>query len=305
MKKMIDRPLVSVCIPTYNGEKYIQECLLTVINQTYNNLEIIISDDNSSDNTIDKINDLLKEHRKKTKIKIYNHFPSSIGSNWNNSISKANGKYIKLVFQDDLLYPNCIERLLTEFLNNDHIGLISSKRRLITSSESIRKKNQQWIGTYSNLQKGLEKYFVSKNNFYELKKDILRKSIFFKMPYNKVGEPTLVLFKKSDWEKIGGFNEQLVQRLDYEFYYRFFLLNKSIIILNEELACFRIHPQQATNLNRKKKIKDHSILTKIYYNDFFHLLSNYKKLSVYINLILARKGIPKRDIKKNLTDVVI
>ena len=48
---MNESPLVSICIPTYNGEIYIKECLNSAINQTYSNIEIIISDDNSSDST--------------------------------------------------------------------------------------------------------------------------------------------------------------------------------------------------------------------------------------------------------------
>ena len=49
---MNETPLVSICIPTYNGDLYIKECLNSAINQTYENIEIIISDDNSQDDTI-------------------------------------------------------------------------------------------------------------------------------------------------------------------------------------------------------------------------------------------------------------
>ena len=58
---MDSHPLTSICIPTYNGKEYIKECIDSAINQTYNNIEIIISDDNSQDNTIDISNKILEK----------------------------------------------------------------------------------------------------------------------------------------------------------------------------------------------------------------------------------------------------
>ena len=70
----------------------------SAISQTYPNLEIIVSDDASIDSTLE----IVTSYRDKTEIPIhiYNHQPSSIGANWNNCIKKANGVYMKFLFQD-------------------------------------------------------------------------------------------------------------------------------------------------------------------------------------------------------------
>ena len=103
----MEKPLVSVCIPTYNGSEYIVEALESVLNQTYKNIEIIVSDDKSSDKTLDLVRQCAKTS--KFPIVIYTNEFRGIGNNWNNSIKKANGKYIKFLFQDDILLPNCID----------------------------------------------------------------------------------------------------------------------------------------------------------------------------------------------------
>ena len=59
---MNDNPLVSICIPTYNGELYIDKCITSAINQSYNNIEIIISDDQSIDDTINIAKELLEKN---------------------------------------------------------------------------------------------------------------------------------------------------------------------------------------------------------------------------------------------------
>ena len=86
--------LVSICIPTYNGEAYLAEALQSAIAQTYRPLEIIVSDDASKDRTLD----IVKEFQTKTDIPfyVYHHQPAGIGANWNNCVSHANGEYIKL-----------------------------------------------------------------------------------------------------------------------------------------------------------------------------------------------------------------
>ena len=73
------RPLISVCIPTFNSEKYIIECLQSVLNQTYTEFEIIISDNDSSDDTLNLI-----ESFKDERIKIFkNEKNIGMGNNFN------------------------------------------------------------------------------------------------------------------------------------------------------------------------------------------------------------------------------
>ena len=73
-------PLVSVCIPTFNGEKYLQEALDSVAQQSYANLEVIISDDASTDKTLEMLEDY--KNNSKNTVRIFHHNPDGIAKNW-------------------------------------------------------------------------------------------------------------------------------------------------------------------------------------------------------------------------------
>ena len=122
---MNESPLVSICIPTYNGDIYIKECLNSAINQTYENIEIIISDDNSQDDTIDISSSILEKTKIDYKI-INNNSSGSVADNWNNTIKNASGQYIKMLFQDDYLYPDCIKKMISLAENNHELEFIFS-----------------------------------------------------------------------------------------------------------------------------------------------------------------------------------
>ena len=97
----------SIIIPTYNGSRYVEQAILSVLSQTRPADEIIISDDNSSDNTIDICN------KYEDKIKIFKNAngPSGFVNGWNNAIALASCDYISIIHQDDLLAPNFLENI--------------------------------------------------------------------------------------------------------------------------------------------------------------------------------------------------
>ncbi|MDN3595042.1 glycosyltransferase family 2 protein [Zunongwangia endophytica] len=262
--------LVSICIPTYNGGVYLQEALDSILQQNFRDFEIIISDDQSKDETL-KIANKFKE-AVDFPVKIYNHNPNGIGANWNNCLEKAKGKYIKFLFQDDILYSTCISDM-TKFLeDNKDISLVASKRDFIVES-NLNKDLKKWIQTYGNLQcqfKNLSQTLV-------LDKKVFRSDFFLQSPLNKIGEPSVVMFRNDILKKVGYFREDLKQILDYEFYYRI-LKKQQIAILNKKLVAFRIHDDQATNINRSSKINDYKIYNEILYKEYFWLLNkDYQK----------------------------
>lgn len=269
-------PLVSVCIPTYNGVKYVLETLTSVLNQTYDNLEIIVSDDNSTDGTLE----IVKKIKEKTKIPIYilDHKPNGIGANWNNTLRHANGEYIKFVFQDDVLEPSCIAEMVDAFKYDKKIKLVASRRKFIIESDSDNMIIKEWILNYQNLQQNLQNDV--KKDFLLLDKSIFKRDDFRKSPLNKIGEPSVVLFKKSLINEVGWFNENLEQILDYEYWYRILKKNK-ILILKKELVSFRIHRQQATNVNRNIAINDYRLYDKILYKSYSNLLHENLRKELY------------------------
>lgn len=98
---------ISIVIPTYNGEKYIELALLSVLNQTRQADEIIISDDNSSDRTLE----ICQKHSDKIKIFKTEDGLSGFVNGWNTAISHASSEFISILHQDDLLAPTFLEEI--------------------------------------------------------------------------------------------------------------------------------------------------------------------------------------------------
>lgn len=257
-------PLVSICIPTFNGAAYLQEALDSVRIQSYSNIEVIISDDDSSDGTWGIIEHF--RHKVSFPVYLYKHTPKGIGANWNDTIRKANGEYIKFLFQDDVLMPDCVEKMVNFMTQNPSYGLVACKRSFINMSGQ-HNLTKTWMEQFGDLQQ----QFNQGNDLLLLDKSVFKAPFFLQHPKNKIGEPSATLFKKDILDTVGYFDESLKQILDYVFYYRV-LKKYPIAILNESLVQFRIHADQATNVNRGKKINDYEVYNQLMYQEFLPLL---------------------------------
>jgi len=282
--------LVSICIPTYNGAAYLAEALQSAIGQTYPHLEIVVSDDASTDATLEIVESF--KHKTQIPIHIVHHTPSGIGANWNHCMQKAQGEYIKFLFQDDVLMPDCVEKMVAAAEQHPQAGMIASKRTFLKDSSVDNLEMEIWIKVFGNLQSQL---FKDKNlNHYWVTKALF-KSVFFRLsPLNKIGEPSVTLIKSAVVKKIGTFRTDLKQVLDYEYWYR--LLKKyPILILDEELVKFRLHSNQATQINKKQSIDDYEIFEKILYKNYLWLLHPkerkklLKKFSPAVKFLLKLK----------------
>jgi predicted O-linked N-acetylglucosamine transferase (SPINDLY family)/predicted SAM-dependent methyltransferase/glycosyltransferase involved in cell wall biosynthesis len=256
-------PLVSVCIPTYNGEKFLEETLNTVLNQTYSNLEIIISDDNSKDRTIE----ISKSFREKLacEFSIIEHEQYGLSQNWNYCISQAKGKYVKFVFQDDLLEPNAISDMVEIAEQDEEIGLVFSPRRLFIS-DGDNYYNSSFLEHHGakDIHKGWSKLKAIQPG-----RELLEDRNLFNYSINKIGEPTTVLIKKEIFDKVGLFNSELCQLVDLEMWLRI-VSECKVGFVNKYLSHFRLHEHQQTNRNSAEQgliFLDHTKFFYIIYSD--------------------------------------
>ena len=144
--------MISICIATYNGEKYIQEQLSSILSQLNKEDEIIISDDGSKDNTlriIQSFND--------PRIKIfYNLKRHGVVPNFENALKYANGDYIFFSDQDDIWAPNKVNRCIEALQNHDlviHNSLIMDGEGNISDIDFFSKRKSQkgyWKNLYKN-----------------------------------------------------------------------------------------------------------------------------------------------------------
>lgn len=107
-KKMKSNPLVSVIVPVYNVEKYLEQCLNSILGQTYKNLEIIVVDDGSTDSSSKIINEYKK---KDSRIVVISQKNQGLSAARNTGIKKAQGDYIMFVDSDDWIAPDIVEYL--------------------------------------------------------------------------------------------------------------------------------------------------------------------------------------------------
>lgn len=108
-------PLVSVPVVTYNSSKTIIETLDSIYNQTYPNIELIVSDDCSTDNTVELVRSWVKKHEKRfTRTEIITvEKNTGISANLNRAESACIGEWIKSMAGDDIMLPNCIQKYIS------------------------------------------------------------------------------------------------------------------------------------------------------------------------------------------------
>jgi len=230
--------LVSVCVPTYNGARYLDECLASASAQTYANIEILVVDDGSSDDTI-AIAEQWQQRDQRVRIE-RNRSNLGLVHNWNRCIQLARGEWIKFLFQDDTLEPVCVETLLDHTDNKWKI--IACDRRIIFDDVSATAKDQ-WLNGDFNIHLARS----SSGSLQLTPSDVASLALDYHN-MNFVGEPTVTLCHRSVFETVGAFNPDLVQLCDIEFWLRAGLA-MGIRYVDETLATFRIHPTSATSKN--------------------------------------------------------
>ena len=135
---------VSIIIPVYNAEKYLERCMDSLLNQTYKNIEIIAINDGSKDHSLD----ILKKYQKENKnVKVYTQENIGISKTRNRGIKYATGDYIMFVDNDDFLDNDYIKTYINELKERKYDVIIGGYRRVNTQNKTIKKvrlKNKEW-----------------------------------------------------------------------------------------------------------------------------------------------------------------
>ena len=220
---------ISVCIPTYNYDRYISQAIESVLCQSFTDFELLVADDCSNDST-DEI--LRRYARQDSRIRYIRH-QTNMGmvENWNYCLSQAKGKYIKFIFGDDFFVSDqALEKMLYAMESDESISLVGSAR-MIVDDKSV--KTDLW--GYSNKD-------IVVSGFDMIHRCLLRHD-------NLIGEPTAVMFKAT--QSLRGFNQQYKQIVDLEMW--FHLLEQGrYAFLAEPLCAFRVHDAQQTAKIEKK-----------------------------------------------------
>lgn len=254
------QPLVSICIPTYNGASFIAETLDSALNQTYQNFEIIITDDKSSDNTLE----ICKAYAKKDdRIKIFENKQNlGLVGNWCESVEKASSNWIKYLFQDDLLVPDCLERMIKAALKHEVDFVVCNRQYIFEPGFDPKVKDQ-----YEN---GIAKTDLIFENDRIYTPEETAEAIHPYIFNNCIGEPPTFLFNKEKYSR-ADYPEDYFQIIDY-----IFILNKilvhNFVFLSDKLVKFRVHGSSESMRNNQKDTKDLKAFHKYLYIQYLERL---------------------------------
>lgn len=126
--------LVSIIIPIYNAGKYINKCVESILNQTYKNVEIILINDGSKDDSLDILKELEKEHQN---IIVYDQENCGVANTRNRGMQYATGDYIMFIDNDDFIDPEYIEIFVNELKEADYDIVIGGFKRVNTKNQIL------------------------------------------------------------------------------------------------------------------------------------------------------------------------
>lgn len=249
-------PLVSVVIVTYNFEKYITEALESVKAQTYENLELIISDDFSKDNTVGICKDWLEENKnrfKRTEI-ITIEKNTGVSSNCNRGFNAARGEWIKSFAGDDMLLPNCISRFIKQIQTLNDISFLCSDAEIFGDNIVSKRilTDRTWL---DNSIKRIKSLNTCEEQYKELKIK------------NMICAPS-AFYKKSTFTAIGGFDEQIKLLEDYPFWIKATRKGHKIVCIDEKLVRYRMNGN-SVQTNSKYPLAFELVLQKYIFKNIF------------------------------------
>jgi glycosyltransferase involved in cell wall biosynthesis len=188
-------PLVTVITICYNHEKYAVECLEGVRNQSYQNVQWIIIDDCSNDNSVKIISDWIQANQIKCKF-IAHEKNVGLPRTINEALEISDGKYVSIISTDDIWLPEFIEDRVQKFENHDEmVGLVYGK------SFKIDENGNQLPGLFQDCQETPEGYVL---------RDLYKRNFICS---------NSILIRKSCYDKIGRYNENLTLE-DYDMWIR-------------------------------------------------------------------------------------
>ncbi len=150
---------VTLAMPVYNVEKYVERSLLSALNQTFKSLEILIIDDRGTDNSMQIVKDVLDKHPNKANARIIDHVTNKgTGATKNTAIKEAHGKYIYFMDSDDVIRLDTIA-LLYEEMNKTHSDVVVASYQYVKNEKIMEKRvlpSDSYIGEFA-ISKWMEK----------------------------------------------------------------------------------------------------------------------------------------------------
>lgn len=236
--------LVSIVTPNYNGSKYIPMTIESVLRQDYQNVEFIVVDDGSTDDSLKIINSYFKKNPHK--IKVISQPNRGQSSALNAGFKIAKGEIIGWINSDDTYCDDAISKIVDSFLCNMQAGIVFGNYTIIDKDSNLIRRVQQ------------------------LPIDLNAGSL---LGFGRLVASNSVFWRRDLFKKIGYLKEDFEYNMDGEFFSRLFFSSESVYI-NQNIANFRLHKNSKTldqSKSKEDKLKDE------FYQE---VKKSYKKLSI-------------------------
>jgi glycosyltransferase involved in cell wall biosynthesis len=238
-------PQVSVLVPVYNAEKYLAECLDSVLAQDFADMEILISDNRSTDGTLKIIETYASRD---ARVRWWQNSKNvGLAPNHNLCLQKASGQYIKYVHADDKLLSTSAIRQMAQALDADPgISIVASASYTLDNKSQPTKLRNSFLRSRVMDGKQVIVHCVMNDG-------------------NFIGEPSVVMFRRDQAGR--GYDERYCQLVDLEFWFHL-LENGRFAYLAEPLCAFREHDKQQSAFNRKagSHVQDELMLAQYWLN---------------------------------------
>jgi glycosyltransferase involved in cell wall biosynthesis len=219
-------PKVSVCLPVFNGSKYLKSAIANISNQSFTDWELVIRDDCSTDSSRQIIDEAAKSD---DRIKVVHDSNTRLGlfENYNACIQAASGTYIKLYAQDDLLESECLQRMVEVLEAKPDVALVTCGKRWIDENDL---EIEKLVRFKKDVQLKADEVIVA--NLIVLQ--------------NWIGEPSTGMFRRKDAG--AGLDGRLYHWGDIDYWFRI-LQNGDFYYLSDVLCGFRRHRESTTSTN--------------------------------------------------------
>lgn len=233
-------PKVSIVLPSYQNERFIDRTVESALAQTFGDFELLIADHASTDGTWEA----LQKYTADPRVRLFRtEAGGGAERNWTRVTELAQGQYLKLLCGDDVLYPTCLQRQVEALDANPSAGITAVRRDLIDVADRTLLTGRG-LGGLEGLVSG----------------PVALRAIV-RAGANLLGEPACVLFRSEYVSKVGGWSAAFPYLIDQYMYMRV-LQHSDLVAIDEALAAFRVsntqwsvhlateQGQQATALHR-------------------------------------------------------
>lgn len=254
-------PLVSVIIPCYNHADFVQETIRSVIEQNYKNIELIIIDDGSKDNSVEKIKKMIPECKLRfSRFEFRNRKNKGLCATLNEALDWSRGKYFSAIASDDILLSH------KTVMQVDHL-----------------EKNNQTIAVFGGVEilysNGFRKNIIKNSNSYKFK-DIL-------LHDHNLPAPT-ALVRLDAIKMAGGYREELIIE-DWSMWLKLTEKGGRMDYLNQVFTCYRRHSGNLSG-QFEKMHKGRLQILEIYSNENYYSMALSNVLLIHADEILGRKN---------------